>query len=77
MVQDKEANVELGLDGEDAVNERYMEALDNLKNRRAIPIPERSQGDLDLAAKDYYANVRTNVRCLRADVTRVDAHIVL
>lgn len=47
------------------VNELYEEALVNLKNRKPLPvkgngvlsIPEREQN-----AKDYYANVRTNVR---------------
>lgn len=46
------------------VNSLYEEALFNLKNRK--PLPVKGNGLVSLAekeqnAKDYYANVRTNV----------------
>lgn len=47
------------------VNSIYEEALTNLKTRK--PVPRGSGGEPSIAekeqaAKDYYANVRTNVR---------------
>jgi chitin synthase len=47
------------------VNSLYEEALDNLKNRK--PAAKKSKAPVSLAekeqnAKEYYANVRTNVR---------------
>lgn len=40
----------------------YEEALDNLRNRKPLPKPNSlSLGEKEQLAKDYYANVRTNV----------------
>ncbi|KZV97775.1 glycosyltransferase family 2 protein [Exidia glandulosa HHB12029] len=61
VVQDTQANVEMDLLDADGLDDAYLEALGNLRNRKPVPVPERSRGDLDEAAKDYYANVRTNV----------------
>jgi chitin synthase len=50
------------------VNGVYEESIDNLKYRKPANkekgkvITERER---QVAAVDYYANVRTNVRCLR------------
>ena len=44
------------------VNIIYEEALDNLRNRKTLPKPNGlSNGEKEQLAKDYYANVRTNV----------------
>ncbi|EJD42686.1 glycosyltransferase family 2 protein [Auricularia subglabra TFB-10046 SS5] len=61
VVPDHQENVDLELVEAADVNDVYMEVLHNLKVRKPVPSAERSQGDLDQAAKDYYANVRTNV----------------
>jgi chitin synthase len=49
------------------VNSMYEDALFNLKNRK--PLPPKSDAlmsglEKEQAAKDYYANVRTNVSIL-------------
>jgi chitin synthase len=51
------------------VNSLYEEALVNLKNRK--PLPTKGNGILtnsekEQNAKDYYANVRTNVRGVKS-----------
>ena len=44
------------------VNIIYEEALDNLRNRRPLPKPAGlSTAEKEQLARDYYANVRTNV----------------
>jgi len=46
------------------VNSLYEEALFNLKNRKPLPTKGNgllSNSERELNAKDYYANVRTNV----------------
>lgn len=65
VIQDSRAAVDVEMLTEAAdVNELYEEALFNLKNRK--PLPVKGNGTLSVAekemnAKDYYANVRTNV----------------
>jgi chitin synthase len=48
------------------VNSMYEEALLNLKNRKTA-FPKQniavSNAEKELIARDYYANVRTNVSC--------------
>jgi len=58
-VQDHQAIVEVEVTDDNAVNEAYKETLSNLRDRKPVPVTQRS--DLDQAARDYYANVRTNV----------------
>ena len=44
------------------VNLIYEEALDNLRNRKPLPKANSlSTAEKEQLAKDYYANVRTNV----------------
>ena len=44
------------------VNELYEEALDNVRNRKPLPKAHGlSDAQKEELAKDYYANVRTNV----------------
>ena len=45
----------------------YEEALDNLRNRRPLPKPAGlNNAEKEQLARDYYANVRTNVLLFRA-----------
>ena len=46
------------------VNGLYEEAIFNLRNRKPIDSPGPSNAERDQRAKEYYANVRTNVRSL-------------
>lgn len=65
VIQDSHAEVDVEMLTEAAdVNSLYEEALYNLKNRK--PPPPKGNRVLSIAekeqnAKDYYANVRTNV----------------
>ena len=65
VIQDSHAKVDVEMLTEAAdVNSLYEEALFNLKNRK--PLPAKGNGILSNSekeqnAKDYYANVRTNV----------------
>jgi len=65
VIQDSHAEVDVEMFTEAAdVNSLYEEALFNLKNRK--PLPTKGNGLLtnserEQNAKDYYANVRTNV----------------
>jgi chitin synthase len=65
VIQDSHAEVDVEMFTEAAdVNSLYEEALFNLKNRK--PLPAKGNGTLsnnekEQNAKDYYANVRTNV----------------
>ncbi|KAF8650440.1 hypothetical protein AX16_005243 [Volvariella volvacea WC 439] len=66
VIQNSESQVDVEVIAEPAhANDIYEEALDNLKNRRPPPNkPSTAQATLaekEAAAKDYYANVRTNV----------------
>ncbi|KDQ55846.1 glycosyltransferase family 2 protein [Jaapia argillacea MUCL 33604] len=68
VVQDKHSQVDVEVLAEPAdVNELYVEALQNLKNRK-VDVVEKGKGAENLSvaeqeqvAKDYYASVRTNV----------------
>ena len=56
-----QVDLEVPTDATD-VNIIYEEALDNLRNRRPLPKPAGlSNAEKELLARDYYANVRTNV----------------
>ncbi|KAH7108554.1 chitin synthase-domain-containing protein [Auriculariales sp. MPI-PUGE-AT-0066] len=59
VVQDHQAIVEVEVIESGDVNAIYKETLQNLRERK--PVPRKQQGNLDQAARDYYANVRTNV----------------
>ncbi|CDO75678.1 Glycosyltransferase Family 2 protein [Trametes cinnabarina] len=64
VIQNSNSQVDLEVPTDAAdVNSIYEEALDNLKNRK--PLPKASNGpstaEKEQLAKDYYANVRTNV----------------
>ncbi|KAI0675208.1 chitin synthase-domain-containing protein [Trametes maxima] len=64
VIQNSNSQVDLEVPTDAAdVNSIYEEALDNLKNRR--PLAKASTGlstaEKEQLAKDYYANVRTNV----------------
>ena len=53
------------------VNSLYEEALFNVKNKKPLPakgngIPSNSEREQN--AKDYYANVRTNVGCVPLNI---------
>ena len=61
-MQDHQALVDLELVEAGDINDMYLETLNNLKNRKPLPKPARTEREIDEAAKDYYANVRTNVR---------------
>jgi chitin synthase len=67
VIQDSHSQVDVEMLTEAAdVNNIYEEALSNLKNRKpALPKSNAaiSYAEKEQAAKDYYANVRTNV-CL-------------
>jgi chitin synthase len=43
------------------VNALYDEAISNLRNRKPLDSPAVSAAEQDRRAKEYYANVRTNV----------------
>ena len=47
-------------------NDMYEEALSNLKHRTPVSRGKAgpSNAEKEQAAKDYYAGVRTNVRCI-------------
>lgn len=76
VVQDSHAEVDVEMFTEAAdVNSLYEEALFNLKNRK--PAPTKGNGILSNSekeqnAKDYYANVRTNVRCFPLTIKQRD-----
>jgi hypothetical protein len=58
------------------VNSMYEEALLNLKNRKAA-VPKQigvvvSNAEKEQIAKDYYANVRTNVSCICGACVKTD-----
>ena len=56
-----QVDLEVPTDATD-VNMIYEEALDNLRNRRPLPKPAGlSNVENEQLARDYYANVRTNV----------------
>ncbi|KAI8972260.1 hypothetical protein BD414DRAFT_500722 [Trametes punicea] len=64
VIQNSNSQVDLEVPTDAAdVNSIYEEALDNLKNRK--PLPKANNGlntaEKEQLAKDYYANVRTNV----------------
>ncbi|KAJ7925246.1 glycosyltransferase family 2 protein [Mycena leptocephala] len=64
VVQDIHAQVDVEMATDKAdMNNIYEEALSNLKNRKPAfsPNTAMSNTEKDQAAKDYYANVRTNV----------------
>jgi hypothetical protein len=46
------------------VNALYDEAISNLRNRKPLDSPAVSAAEQDRRAKEYYANVRTNVGTL-------------
>ena len=61
----KQVDIEIYTDAAD-VDGLYEEALLNLKNRK--PVPSRgglSEAEREQNAKDYYVNVRTNVRTIQ------------
>lgn len=66
VIQDSNSLVDVEVPAEPAdANDIYEEALDNLKNRKP-PAPKKQSASVtnaekEQAAKDYYANVRTNV----------------
>jgi chitin synthase len=63
-VQDAHAQVDVEMSTDKAdMNNIYEEALSNLKNRKPAFSQNTvmSNSEKDQAAKDYYANVRTNV----------------
>ncbi|PIL35857.1 hypothetical protein GSI_01517 [Ganoderma sinense ZZ0214-1] len=63
VIQNSNSQVDLEVptDATD-VNIIYEEALDNLRNRRPLPKPAGlSNAEKEQLARDYYANVRTNV----------------
>jgi chitin synthase len=68
VIQDSDSQVDVEMLTEAAdVNSMYEDALFNLKNRK--PVPPKSDAvmnslEKEQAAKDYYANVRTNVSIL-------------
>ena len=66
VIQDSHSQVDVEMLTEAAdVNSIYEEALLNLKNRKpAVPKSNAAigQAEKEQGAKDYYANVRTNVR---------------
>lgn len=65
VTQDSHAEVDVEMLTEAAdVNSLYEEALFNLKHRKPLPIKGNgmvSNAEREQNAKDYYANVRTNV----------------
>ncbi|KII92534.1 glycosyltransferase family 2 protein [Plicaturopsis crispa FD-325 SS-3] len=66
VIQDKHSQVDVEMLAEAAdVNGLYEEALGNLRNRKVAAAPRAksvpSPAEKEQAAKDYYANVRTNV----------------
>ena len=63
VIQNSNSQVDLEVptDATD-VNELYEEALDNVRNRKPLPKAHGlSDAQKEELAKDYYANVRTNV----------------
>ncbi|KAI9060296.1 glycosyltransferase family 2 protein [Trametes sanguinea] len=64
VIQNSNSQVDLEVPTDAAdVNSIYEEALDNLKNRKPLPKASGapSTAEKEQLAKDYYANVRTNV----------------
>jgi len=64
VVQNSQSQVDVEILTEPAdVNDMYMETLNNLKTRKPIVKNNSAPSDVekDQQAKDYYANVRTNV----------------
>ena len=67
VIQNSESQVDVEVLAEAAdVNGMYEESLLNLKHRKAIPPKSNAPGNAEQEqiAKDYYANVRTNVSIL-------------
>lgn len=65
MASTNVVEVELSADSpQDSSESQYAEALNNLRTRKPV---QRFTGDFHAeqvaAAKDYYANIRTNVSC--------------
>ena len=63
VIQNSNSQVDLEVptDATD-VNHMYEEALDNVRNRKPLPKAHSlSDAQKEELAKDYYANVRTNV----------------
>jgi hypothetical protein len=61
------------------VNSLYEEALFNVKNKK--PLPAKGNGILSNSekeqnAKDYYANVRTNVGCVLLNIELIPRLII-
>lgn len=68
-VQDSHYQVDIAMLAEAAdVNGIYEESIDNLKYRKPAnkeKVKVVTERERQMAAVDYYANVRTNVSCLR------------
>jgi chitin synthase len=68
VIQNSESQVDVEVLAEATdVNDLYEESLLNLKHRKAIPPKSGPPGNAEREqiAKDYYANVRTNVSDIR------------
>jgi chitin synthase len=64
IVQNKHSQVDVEVFTEPSdVNQMYTEALDNLRTRKEAKKPKTvlTDSEIEQQAKDYYANVRTNV----------------
>ena len=64
VVQNVHSQVDVEILAEPAdVNQMYDEVLNNLRTRKSIAKPNgtQSNAEKEQQAKDYYANVRTNV----------------
>ena len=64
VVQNSQSQVDVEILAEPAdVNQMYDEVLANLRTRKAVPkaTGPPSAAEKEQAAKDYYANVRSNV----------------
>lgn len=70
VVQNSQSQVDLEVLADISdVNGIYEEAIDNLKNRKpVVKNTGPSLAEKDQLAKDYYANVRTNVSSLGLDM---------
>ena len=63
VIQNSNSQVDLEVPADATdVNHMYEEALDNVRNRKPLPKAHGlSEAQKEELAKDYYANVRTNV----------------
>ncbi len=79
VIQDSQSRVDVEMITEEAdANALYDEATNNLKYRAPVIRADANrvlQMDKEQAAKDYYANVRTNVRNCRPPLRCAIPHL--